>query len=87
MYSIQPLCFEHSPAFCAFLQQQWGGNIVSRGRVHKIDTLRGFAATQGDELLGLITYEVCDDACEIVTLDSVAENRGISTALLSTVSD
>ncbi len=88
MYSIQPVSLEHSPALCAFLQRQWGGNtVVSLGRVHKIDTLCGFAATQGDELLGLITYEVCDDACEIVTLDSVSEHRGIGTALLSTVSD
>ena len=87
MYSIQPVSLEHSPALCAFLQEQWGGDtVVSRGRVHKIDTLCGFAATQGDELLGLITYEVCDDACEIVTLDSVSEHRGIGTALLSSVS-
>ena len=88
MFSVQSVNLATSPALCAFLQKQWGGDtVVSRGRVHKTDMLCGFAAMQGEDLLGLITYDIRDGACEIVTLDSVAENRGVGTALLSAVSD
>lgn len=88
MFFIQPVCLNTSPVLSAFLAEHWGGHtIVSRGRIHKTDALFGFAAMQGEDLLGLVTYDIRDGACEIVTLDSVAENRGVGTALLSAVAD
>ncbi len=88
MFSIQSVNLATSPILCAFLQEQWGGDmVVSRGVIHKIDTLCGFAAMQGTELMGLVTYDMRGGACEIVTLDSVAENRGVGTALLFAVAN
>ena len=88
MFSIQSVNLATSPVLCAFLQEQWGGDtVVSRGVIHKIDTLCGFAAMQGTELMGLVTYDMRDGVCEIVTLDSVAETQGVGSALLSAVFD
>ena len=87
MFSIQPVCINSSPALCTFLIQHWGGEtIVSRGRIHNVTSLNGFAMMHGMELLGLITYVIRGDACEVVTLDSVVENQGIGAALLNAVS-
>ncbi|MBD4935862.1 GNAT family N-acetyltransferase, partial [Xanthomonas citri pv. citri] len=35
-----------------------------------------------NQIVGLITYIFEEDACEIISLDSVIENKGIGTALL-----
>jgi GNAT superfamily N-acetyltransferase len=35
--------------------------------------------------VGLVTYRIEDDDCEIVTIDSVVEGRGVGTALLEAV--
>lgn len=88
MFSIQPVSLKTAPTLSAFLQEQWGGDtVVSRRRAHKVDSLYGFTAMQGTDLLGLITYDIRDGVCEIVTLNSVAENRGVGSALLSAVFD
>ena len=42
-------------------------------------------ATLGTEPVGLLTYAVRDGACEVVTLDSFAERRGVGSALLEAV--
>lgn len=72
-----------SPVLSSFLLAHWGGDtVVSRGRIHKAKALSGFAAMDGEQVMGLITYDIRNDACEIVTLDSLTEHRGIGTALL-----
>ena len=47
--------------------------------------LPGFAAFEGDECVGLVTYELDGKACEIVTIDALREGEGIGTALLEAV--
>lgn len=61
--------------------------VVSRGKVHRIHTLPGFAAMEGDSIKGLLTYQIHGNACEIVSLDSKEENQGIGTALIHLVID
>ena len=36
-------------------------------------------------MLGLVTYHVDEDACEIVTIDSLVPSRGVGTALIEAV--
>src|SRR5215211_4644075 len=45
----------------------------------------GFVAEDGNQRLGLVTYHIGDGECEIVTIDSVVEGRGVGTALLHAV--
>jgi ribosomal protein S18 acetylase RimI-like enzyme len=67
-----------------FIETQWGSlRVVSRGRLHFPQTLPGFVVVQGGERVGLLTYRVESEECEIVTLNSVEEGRGIGSALIS----
>ena len=47
--------------------------------------LPAFAAFEGDECVGLVTYEIDGDACEVVTIDALREGVGVGTTLLSVV--
>lgn len=67
-------------------QDRWGSNVVvSRGRVHRPDTLPGFVARQQGQPVGLITYRLQGDQGEIITVDSLTEKQGIGTALIEAV--
>jgi DNA-3-methyladenine glycosylase I len=68
------------------LEQRWhSARIVTRGRVHQADELPAFVADGLVGRVGLVTYRLEDDQCEIVSLDSLAEGQGIGTALLAAV--
>jgi len=68
------------------LEERWlSTDIVTRGRVHRADALPGFAATLDDTPVGLVTYHIEDDACEIITLNSLVERWGIGSALIEAV--
>ena len=49
--------------------------------------LPGFAAFDGDDCVGLVTYELDGQACEVVTIDALREGKGVGTALLEAVVD
>lgn len=91
---------EQTPTFCIrplkqadtwasrLLTERWGSTqIVSRGHVHAADKLPGFAAWQGREPAGLVTYRISNGECEIVSLDSLVEGQGIGSALIRAVED
>lgn len=68
----------------AFLQEQWfSTDMVVRGRVVDMSRAAGFLAQEGGELLGLITYEPQGEALEVLSLDSLREDCGIGTRLLT----
>ncbi len=63
--------------------ERWGSPLIaSHGRLHDARTLPGFVAAERDGLVGALTFARGDDEIEVVTLDSVEENRGVGTALL-----
>jgi ribosomal protein S18 acetylase RimI-like enzyme len=71
-----------------FIRERWGAlTVVSRGRLHRPGGLPGFVATMGNEPAGLITYSIEGDACEIVTIDSLVERKGVGTALVEAVTE
>jgi len=64
----------------------FGGDfVVSRSEVHDPHKLEGFIATEGTERIGLITYDIVDDACELVTIDALCQYIGVGTMLLEKV--
>ncbi|HEY3364483.1 MAG TPA: GNAT family N-acetyltransferase [Symbiobacteriaceae bacterium] len=67
-------------------QSEWGGeSMVTRGRVHRLDSLHGLIASDGDVRVGAATYRVEDQACEVLSLNAMVEGKGIGTALLQAV--
>ena len=66
--------------------ERWGAPlVVGRGRAWNPVELPGFAAFDGERCVGLVTYEIDGEACEIVTIDALVEGAGIGTALLEAV--
>ncbi len=69
-----------------FLKKHWGSEkIISRGRVYYPSALSGFVAMSGKKYLGLVTYLVKNKECQIMTLNSIVERKGVGTALIERV--
>ncbi len=49
--------------------------------------LPGFVALYKGEKVGLVTYNIVDESCEIVTLNSTHLSSGVGTALIEAVRD
>ena len=80
---IRPLNDGDREWVARLIVERWGaGGVVGRGRVWNPAELPGFAAFDDGRCVGLVTYELDGEACEIVTLDALEEGRGIGTALL-----
>ena len=69
-----------------FIRDHWfTTEMVILGEIVDMTVVEGIAAMDGDEIVGLITYRVSGDTCEITSLDSLREGQGIGTALLEQV--
>lgn len=67
-----------------FYQDRWGASrVASKGVLHDVPSLPGFIALDSDKQVGLLTYQIKDGELEIVTLDSLEENIGIGSALIT----
>jgi len=83
---IRPLAADDRAWLDDFVRGRWGApTVVGRGRVFHPAELQGFVALDGNEPVGLTTFVLEDDACELVTIDSVREQRGVGSALLEAV--
>jgi len=68
------------------LKEEWNSPpIVSRGKIIDTTNLPGFLYIEDEVIKGVITYNIENDECEIVTLNSFEENKGIGTALVNEV--
>ena len=82
-YAIRPL----TPADCGWVSRvmvtEWGAEIVvAHGEIFRPADLPGFAAFVGKEPVGLLTYNITGEECEIVTIDSWRVGLGVGTALI-----
>jgi len=85
-FVIKAIAPEHREEVNDLLKREWNcPPIISRGRAIDTRILPGFVAFVDNKLLGLITYNIVDCECEIVTLNSLIENIGIGTALINAV--
>ncbi len=68
-----------------FIASRWGSpEIVVHGVVYLVETLQGCKAVIDGYPVGLITWNIEGDVCEIVSLDSLQPRCGIGGALLKT---
>lgn len=64
-------------------KRNWGSDVmVTRGRVYKALDYPGFLAIENNEIIGLLVYRIEDKECEILSLDSLAENKGVGSELI-----
>lgn len=59
--------------------------VVSRGRLHEPASLPALLARRDGQWVGLATYDVTDQQCELVTIDALVPWQGVGTALLAEV--
>jgi O-antigen/teichoic acid export membrane protein len=83
---IRPVREDDRPWIRTLMLERWSGErVVVHGTVYEPAVLEGFVAEEDGQRVGLLTFRVEGEACEIVTLDSLDEERGIGTALIDAV--
>ncbi len=66
--------------------EQWGSEVaVAHGALYHATELPGFIAEEAGEPVGLLTYHIEGQACEVVTIDSLRPGIGIGMALIEAV--
>jgi len=83
---IQPIRDTDKNWINRILIDRWGSTtIVTRCVIHAADELPGFIAVEENIPVGLLMYRFEAGTCEIISLDSLVEGRGIGTSLLKSV--
>lgn len=81
-----PITDENRDSVLSFLSGHWGSTqMVIRGELWDLSQAAGFLALRDNRIIGLITYLISGDTCEITSLDSLEENKGIGTMLIQAV--
>jgi RimJ/RimL family protein N-acetyltransferase len=85
-FEITAIGGEDSPLIATFITNSWGSPMsISRGRIFNTTDLPGFIYKKNKKVLGLATYNINKEDCEIITLNSVLKNRGLATQLIGKV--
>ena len=84
--TIRPINADDQEWVAQFILEHWGSAmVVSRGVIHNPQNLPGFVALYKGEKVGLVTYDIVDERCEIVTLNSTHPSSGIGSSLINAV--
>ncbi|NCP16090.1 GNAT family N-acetyltransferase [bacterium] len=66
--------------------EHWSAEtVVVHGEIYRPVELLGFVAEADGQIIGLLTYHIQGEACEIVTLDAWRAGLGVGTALIEAV--
>jgi len=88
MPAMRRLAPDDLPRLRQFWIDYWGGEeMVTRGNVYRPEQVDGFVIEDEREWLGLATFIVTGDECEITSINSLREAQGIGTSLINTVVD
>lgn len=74
------------PRLRQFWVEHWGGEImITRGNIYRPEQLDGFVVEEDGEWIGLVTFIITGDECEITSLDSLREGKSIGSTLINKV--
>jgi len=83
---VRRLIPEDLPRLRKFWIEHWGSEeMVTRGNIYRVEQLDGFVIEDGDDWVGLLTFIVKDNECEVTSIDSLREDQGIGTRLIEAV--
>jgi ribosomal protein S18 acetylase RimI-like enzyme len=87
-FDIRRIQEKDSDWIIALTEKEWGAQrVVTRGIVHDVSMLDGFVAVRGEERIGLITFHIDRNECEIVTLNSLSGGEGVASSLIVKVKE
>ncbi|HEX2986226.1 MAG TPA: GNAT family N-acetyltransferase [Caproiciproducens sp.] len=70
----------------SFISEHWfSTDMVIRGTIIDMTKVDGIIALENGDIIGLLTYTIRDDVCEMTSLDSLIEGKGIGTTLINKV--
>jgi N-acetylglutamate synthase-like GNAT family acetyltransferase len=71
------------PRLHQFWIEHWGSEeMIARGKVYHPEQLEGFVVEEEGKWMGLITFLIEDDQCEVTSLDSLRPGKGIGSRLM-----
>jgi GNAT superfamily N-acetyltransferase len=83
---IKGISSENRQQINDFIKSQWfSTDMAVKGELVDMTNIDGFAAYEYGEIIGLVTYRIIDSECEIMSLDSLREKKGIGTAIVNKV--
>ena len=83
---VIPLAREDRAWAEKLIQDHWGSvKIVTRGRIHDTSALPAYVVLRDGRPVGLTTYRIEGDECEMISLDSLVEGIGIGSTLVEAV--
>jgi len=88
MTFLRRLTRDDLPRLRQFWVEHWDGEeMITRGNIYHPEQLDGFVLEDGNEWIGLLTFFVKDNECEVTSFDSLREGHGIGTKLINAVMD
>jgi N-acetylglutamate synthase-like GNAT family acetyltransferase len=85
-FVIRPAAVADRPFLRAFMREHWGDEaMVDRERVFYPAENPAFIAEDGGDVVGVVTYEMRNDDCEVTSLNSLRREQGIGGALMEAV--
>ena len=85
---VRPIAADDKGWVVEALETHWNSTlVVSRGVLHDISAQKGFAAVRDGLPIGLLTYHIVGDQCEITLMQSMRECIGVGSALIGAVKD
>lgn len=82
-YKVRPTVADDKGWIVETLETYWNSTMmVSRGVLHDISVQEGFAAVQDGLPIGLLTYDIAGEQCEITLMQSMREGIGVGSALI-----
>lgn len=64
------------------MKSAWGSEMVVASKLFNTLVLPGFIAEREGKPVGVLTYDLAHGKCEIVSLNSIVEGKGVGTALV-----
>ena len=82
-FDVRPTVAEDRGWIVETLETYWNATaMVSRGVLHDISTHEGFVAVREGIPVGLLTYDLVGEQCEITLMQSMLEGIGVGTTLI-----
>ena len=85
-FCIRPVDSDDADWIAQFITKRWGAEfIAAHYEVYHCRDLPGFVAIDGEDKVGLLTYQIVAGDCEVVSLDSLRPRAGIGSGLMDAV--
>lgn len=70
----------------SFILEHWfSTDMIIRGAIIDMTKVEGIIVLKNSDIIGLLTYTICGNVCEITSFNSLIEGKGVGTFLINKV--